>query len=72
MWFCKTNGIQFVLQDVLCLAFAILQFSFLFAEPNPEFDSYLQGPVPTAVNTTVVTLQANPSPVVPVSSSGEC
>lgn len=61
---------QYVLQDMHCLS--VMYFSFLFPEPNPEFDSYLQGPVPTAVTTTVVTLQANPLPVIPVTSGGEC
>jgi len=44
----------------------------LFSEPNPEFDSYLQGPVPMAVTTTTLTVQTNSSPAVAVSSAGEC
>jgi hypothetical protein len=44
----------------------------LLSETNPEFDSYLQGPVPTVVTTTTVTQQTNSSPAVAVSSAGEC
>ncbi|XP_069669911.1 protein furry isoform X4 [Periplaneta americana] len=43
----------------------------VFTEPNPEFDSYLQGPVPTTVTTTTVALQTNSSPAIAVSSVGD-
>jgi hypothetical protein len=48
-----------------------MQFMSLFPEPNLEFDSYLQGPVPTAVTSTTMALQTNSSPVIAVSSVGE-
>ncbi|XP_021940399.1 protein furry [Zootermopsis nevadensis] len=45
--------------------------SHVFTEPNHEFDSYLQGPVPSAVTSTAVALQTSSSPVIAVSSVGE-
>ena len=53
-------------------AAAVMYCFALFSEPNPEFDSYLQGPVPMAVTTTTLTVQTNSSPAVAVSSAGEC
>ncbi|KAJ9600360.1 hypothetical protein L9F63_009330, partial [Diploptera punctata] len=41
--------------------------SHVFTEPNLEFDSYLQGPVPTTMaTTTVVALHTNSTPVITI------
>jgi len=63
-WCDQITNIAAAAAGMYCLSF--------FSEPNPEFDSYLQGPVPMAVTTTTLTVQTNSSPAVAVSSAGEC
>jgi hypothetical protein len=64
MYFTWCDQVTNIAATMYCLS--------LFLEPNPEFDSYLQGPVPMAVTTTTLTVQTNSSPAVALSSAGEC